>query len=78
MTTELADRPRIDRAGGAWEYVSGSRLNLWLKCPLAWKLKYIDGVPEVTIASLFVGKQVHRGLERLYRRKMLGLETKGR
>jgi putative RecB family exonuclease len=55
--------------------VSASRLNLWLRCPLAWKLKYIDRVPDVTTPSLFIGRQVHRGLERLYRRRQLGLET---
>ena len=33
-----------ERAGGVWDYVSASRLNLWLRCPLAFKLRYIDGV----------------------------------
>jgi hypothetical protein len=27
-----------ERPGGIWDYISPSRLNLWLKCPLAWKL----------------------------------------
>ena len=62
-------------AGGVWDYVSASRLNLWLRCPLAFKLKYIDGVREPTTPSLFLGRQVHQGLERFYRRRQLGLPT---
>ena len=75
MNTELAEQHRTDRAGSVWEYVSASRLNLWLKCPLAFRLRYIDCVPEPSTPSLFIGKQVHQGLERLYRRRQLGLET---
>jgi hypothetical protein len=44
--------------GGPWAYISPSRLNLWLKCPLAFKLRYIDGVKTPTTPSLFIGKQV--------------------
>lgn len=31
-----------------------SRLNLWLKCPLAWKIKYIDGIERLA----YVGANV--------------------
>ena len=48
-------------------YVSASRLNLWLKCPLAYRLKYIDGIPTPSSPSLFLGKMVHFGLEYYYR-----------
>lgn len=82
MTTSLVESkspesksPVADRAGSVWDYISASRLNLWLKCPLAFKLKYIDCVPEPTTPSLFLGRQVHAGLERFYRRRQLGLET---
>ena len=71
-----ADRQQAAvRAGGVWDYVSASRLNLWLKCPLAFKIKYVDGVPETTTPSLFLGRIVHRGLEYFYRRRQLGLAT---
>ena len=37
-------REAINQSQCVWDYSSPSRLNLWLKCPLAWKLRYIDGV----------------------------------
>jgi hypothetical protein len=40
-----------------------SRLSLWLKCPLAFRLKCIDGIQFRTPAAVFLGKQVHSGLE---------------
>ena len=48
-------RYRCRARGSVWEYISPSRLNLWLKCPLAFKLKYIDGVTTPTTLSLFLG-----------------------
>lgn len=74
MTTELLCRESLaERAGGVWAYISASRLNLWLKCPLAFRLKYIDGIRSPTTPSLFVGKMVHRSLECLYRNRQLGI-----
>ncbi len=49
------------RSGGVWDYISASRLNLWLRCPLAFKCRYIDGIRTPTTLSLFLGKQVHHG-----------------
>ena len=38
MSTDLVSRDSLaERAGGVWDYLSASRLNLWLKCPLAWR-----------------------------------------
>lgn len=48
-------------------YVSPSRLQLWLRCPAAYKRRYIDGVVAPTTPSLFLGKVVHRALEFYYR-----------
>lgn len=62
-----------DRQGGIWEYVSPSRLGLFLKCPLAFKLRYVDGIRSPTSSALFVGKAVHAGLEHFYRHRMLGI-----
>lgn len=57
MTLIHFDRQeRQSRAGGVWDYVSISRLNLWLKCPLAFKLRYIDGIEAPPSASQFVGR----------------------
>ncbi len=51
--------------------VSASKLNLWLKCPLAFRRRYIDGVPSSMTPSLFFGKVVHDVLDGIYRCAML-------
>ena len=72
MTTDLLTRDAVaDRKGGVWDYVSASRLNLWLRCPLAFKCKYIDGVRTPTSPAAFLGKVVHAGLEAVYRHRKL-------
>jgi hypothetical protein len=55
-----------------WSYISPSRLNTWLKCPVAFKLRYIDGIRTPTTPSLFLGKVVHAGLECFYRHRQVG------
>ena len=38
MTTELLTRETLgERQGGGWSCISSSRLNLWAKCPLAFR-----------------------------------------
>jgi putative RecB family exonuclease len=64
----------LESPGSVFDYVSASRLNLWLKCPLAFRLKYVDGVRFPTPPAVFLGKQVHAALERYYRHRQLGLE----
>lgn len=61
-----------ERQGGLWDYVSPSRINLWLKCPLAFRLRYIDGIVVPTTPQQFVGQVVHRALETYYRSRLLG------
>ena len=61
------------RSNGIWDYISPSRLNLWLRCPLAFKLRYVDGVHTPPTANLFLGKQVHDALEVFYRHRHLGV-----
>jgi RecB family exonuclease len=67
--------PEVDqpRPSGVWDYISPSRLNLWLRCPLAWKARYIDKIRTPTTAALFVGTRVHDGLEVYYRHRQLGI-----
>ena len=64
---------KSDGAGSVWDYVSASRLNLWLKCPLAFKLRYLEGIRFPTPPAVFLGKQVHATLEWHYRHMQLGL-----
>lgn len=74
MNTEISTHTSLDnRPRGVWDYVSPSRLNLWLKCPLAFKLRYIEGVPTPVAPAAFVGKMVHAGLERYYRHRQFGI-----
>jgi putative RecB family exonuclease len=54
-----------------WSYVSPSRLNLWLKCPLAFRLRYRDGVESPMTRAQFVGRRVHAALEFYYRHRQL-------
>ncbi len=74
MTTQLLTEPQQRRQGGAWDYISASRLNLWLKCPLAFALRYVHGVKTPKSPALFLGSQVHSGLELWYRHRHLGME----
>jgi len=55
-----------------WDYVSPSRLNLWMKCPLAFRRRYIDGEMALPTPSLFVGKVTHEVLDAIYRCAMVG------
>jgi putative RecB family exonuclease len=64
-------RPR--QQGGIWDYISPSRLNLWLRCPLAFRLKYLDGHRTPTTPSLFLGKRVHHALEVFYWHRQSGI-----
>jgi CRISPR/Cas system-associated exonuclease Cas4 (RecB family) len=73
MTTSLTLPVVPERSDGVWDYVSASRLNLWLKCPLAFKLRYIEGIKTPTTPSLFIGKRTHDALEVFYRHRQLGV-----
>jgi len=74
MSQTLLQSPAVRKpTAGVWDYVSPSRLNLWLRCPLAFKLKYVDGITPPTTPSLFVGKRVHDALEVFYRHRQLGI-----
>ena len=66
---EHQERPTDVRA-----YVSPSRLNTWLRCPQAFKLRYIDGIRSPASTNMFVGKAVHMGLECYYRRRQMSTQ----
>lgn len=66
------DEQEPARREDIWAYVSPSRLNAWISCPLKFKLRYVDRIPTPSNPSLFLGKQVHRGLEHYYRHRQLG------
>ena len=73
MITTTQQSAIHEREGGVWSYVSPSRLNLWMKCPLSFKLRYIDRIRTPTSSALFLGKMVHSGLELFYRNRQVGI-----
>ena len=62
-----------ERQAGVTSYISPSRLNCWLRCPLAFRFAYIDGIRQPTTPSLFLGHVVHGAMETLYRHRQLGV-----
>lgn len=74
MSTDLLTRDGLASGqGGVWSYVSASRLNSWMACPLRWKLHYLDGITTPVTPRLFVGKCCHSMLETIYRHRQLGV-----
>ncbi len=63
-----------ERSTDVWAYISPSRLNTWLRCPRAFKLRYIDGIRSSPSTSMFVGKVVHSGLECYYRHQQRSVQ----
>ncbi len=61
------------RPNGIWDYISPSRLNLWLKCPLAFRLRYVDRIRTPPTPAMFLGTRVHDALELFYRHRQLGV-----
>lgn len=57
----------IEKPSWRGDYISPSRLRLWLKCPAAYKRRYVDGIVPPTAPAALVGKAVHAGLEYYYR-----------
>ncbi len=69
ITLLQLDEPR---EMGLFSYISASRLNLWAKCPLAFRFRYVDEIRTPTNANLFLGKVVHAALETYYRNRQIG------
>ena len=74
MSTGLLGFESIEeRQSGVNSYISPSRLNCWLKCALAFKLRYIEGIRTPPSPSMFLGKIVHFSMEANYRHLQLGI-----
>jgi len=74
MSTGLLGFESIEeRQSGVDSYISPSRLNCWLKCPLAFRLRYIEGIRSPPSPSMFLGKVVHFAMEANYRHLQLGI-----
>ncbi len=74
MSIDLLTREDLPSArGGVWQYISPSRLNCWLACPLKFRFRYINGIRSPTTPALFLGKILHGCLETFYRHRQLGI-----
>ena len=74
MSTGLLGFESIqERQRGPFDYISPSRLSCWLKCPLAWKFRYMEGIRTPPTPALFVGKMCHASMEIYYRHRQLGI-----
>ena len=73
ISTAATAEQLAERSTDVLAYVSPSRLNTWLRCPLAFKLRYVDGIRSRISPSMFVGKIVHSRLEHFYRHRQLGI-----
>ena len=71
MTTltiaEFMRQEQEQQSGDYLSYISPSRLNLWMRCPLAFRRKYIEGYMTPPSPALFVGKITHSVLAHIYR-----------
>lgn len=47
----------------AVKHLSYSSISLWLRCPRAWRYRYIEHAPERTGAALIFGSAFHKTLE---------------
>ena len=55
------------------DYISFSSIASFQRCPLAWKFKYVDGLPEETVsAALVLGGAVHSAAECHFNELMIG------
>jgi len=72
-STALLDASPAERPSGLWDYVSPTRLNLWLRCPARVQFHYVEGLVPPPTPSLFVGKRTHDALEHFYRHRQLGV-----
>ena len=55
------------------DYLSFSAMNLYRSCPLRYRFRYLDGLPEEAVsASLVFGSAIHRSVELHFNRLLAG------
>jgi len=71
-TATMTPNDAVQRLTGR-DYLSYSALNTYRACPLRWKFRYLDGLPETAVsASLIFGSAVHRAAELHFNRLLAG------
>ncbi len=63
--TSVRADPQRETISQPLDFVSPTRLNTWLSCPLKHKLRYVDGIKAPTSPSLFLDSRVHDALHYL-------------
>ncbi len=54
-------------------YISFSSISTYLRCPLQYRFKYIDNLPEQTVSSALVfGTSIHRAVEHFFHESLAG------
>ena len=55
--------------------LSASKINLWNKCPYAYRLNYVDHIKVARAAYLFFGIQIHHMLDEFYKKDFKSAES---
>ena len=64
-----------DPNSGSLDYLSASRLKTWQECRLKFYFRYVERIPADISPSLFIGRVIHRVLERWNLMRWRGEET---
>ncbi len=60
------------------DYISYSSINTFRSCPLKYKFRYLDGLPEETVSSSLVfGSAIHSAVEYYFNQRMALEESPG-
>lgn len=51
-------------------YLSPSQISMYLNCPRAWQLAYVEGKPRKTVARMFQGVFVHKATETVLKERL--------
>ncbi|HEX4143085.1 MAG TPA: PD-(D/E)XK nuclease family protein [Pirellulales bacterium] len=74
MSTLAPRRPPATKPSSR-DYLSYSAVSTYQACPLRYKFRYLDGLPEAMVsASLVFGSSIHRAAEHHYRELLAGCE----
>jgi len=55
-------------------YLSISQINTYMRCPMQWKFRYIDGLIKPPNFNLVIGSAVHKGIETNFEQKIKSKE----
>jgi putative RecB family exonuclease len=73
-TADQRDSP-ISVVGAKRDYISHSAITTYQRCPLRYRLKYVDGLPERFVSSnLIFGGAIHSALEFHFTELLIGNE----